>query len=643
MAYVLNNDIEVLGIVFTDNISANMASEITVNSPVASTNITNSTSILTGAIHTNGGLGVVLDTFIGGTLDVATGASIDGGTLNMNSNKIINLLNPTNLQDVATKAYVDANIQGLIILSPCQASTTGALPANTRVVDVMTADVNGAFPAQDDIALLVGQSLLVKDEGGASPIADIDNGIYEVTDLGSAGTPWVLTRRADLANGDSAANAFTLIESGTLNGGNSYVCTAASGSDIVNTDPLPWTQFSQSGGDSLAVVLLNGNMTDGTDIQLSGGSSITSVVNTDIPLVAGNGSGADGGNITLTSGTGDAGFNGGDLIMAAGLSGTGATLGGNISLITGAPSDAGSSGGNLSLFASNGNGAGSGGEVRLASGTSSSGIAGDLFVTAGYSATGTSGNLNILAGTDNTGTSMVSTITGAINITGAEGTDTGGAVNINGGVGNNTLGGIVQIIAGNSSGQGGDILIRSGGGSVAGNVTIETGGAGGDITFEANGAATPIPINSSVIGQTNLDTTAQNIVGAINEIFNSAGGGSRIAYQVLSFQYIANNTIQATVAYLPWIGARYTPYTNGRILFEVDNIGADDLQIQVRDETNATDLLVLTNINASSFQNLALSNLPGALDARIEIKLNRVAGVSTDPIVYGITLEFDTS
>lgn len=67
-----------------------------------------------------------------------------------------------------------------------------ALPAYTRVGNVITADANGALPAIDGIALAVGESFLFRN--GASLA---DNGLWDVTSLGDAGNPFVLTRSTD--------------------------------------------------------------------------------------------------------------------------------------------------------------------------------------------------------------------------------------------------------------------------------------------------------------------------------------------------------------------------------------------------------------------------------------------------------------
>jgi hypothetical protein len=65
----------------------------------------------------------------------------------------------------------------------------------TRVGAVITADANGAMPNIDGVAPVVGDSLLMyKAFTGA---ASVDAGIYVIDDLGSAGTPYQMTRRDD--------------------------------------------------------------------------------------------------------------------------------------------------------------------------------------------------------------------------------------------------------------------------------------------------------------------------------------------------------------------------------------------------------------------------------------------------------------
>ena len=83
------------------------------------------------------------------------------------------------------------------------AATTAALPAATYangtagVGATLTATANGAFPAQDGIAVPLNGRVLVKNQ-----TAGLENGLYVLTQVGSASLPWILTRAAEL---DTAA------------------------------------------------------------------------------------------------------------------------------------------------------------------------------------------------------------------------------------------------------------------------------------------------------------------------------------------------------------------------------------------------------------------------------------------------------
>ncbi len=121
------------------------------------------------------------------------------------------------------------------------ASSAGlAIPAYTTAAGVITETSNGALPAQDGITLIAGQRFLLQD--GASAV---DNGIYTVTSAGSAGTPFVLTRAADMLVGSPADGIVVFVEEGNLNGSQGFITTNVPG-DIVGTAAIVWTEFSRS-------------------------------------------------------------------------------------------------------------------------------------------------------------------------------------------------------------------------------------------------------------------------------------------------------------------------------------------------------------------------------------------------------------
>lgn len=175
---------------------------------------------------------------------------------------ITNLLDPVNPQDAATKNYVDAVAQGLDIKASCRLATTAALPAATYangaagVGATLTATANGALSV-DGTAVGVNDRILVKNQA-----AGLQNGIYAVTDAGSAGTPYILTRATDIDQSTEMVSAFVFIETGTVNLDTGWVCTTDS-PITVGTTVIAFSQFSGAGSYLAGVALdLTGNTFD---------------------------------------------------------------------------------------------------------------------------------------------------------------------------------------------------------------------------------------------------------------------------------------------------------------------------------------------------------------------------------------------
>jgi hypothetical protein len=122
---------------------------------------------------------------------------------------------------------------------PVAAATTGALPSNTYangsegVGATLTATASGALAAQDGITLSQGQRLLVKNEA-----APANNGVYVVTQLGSSGTPYILTRAFDANSPATLAALLVFVESGTTLAGDTFVLPLAVSSITVGTTAL---------------------------------------------------------------------------------------------------------------------------------------------------------------------------------------------------------------------------------------------------------------------------------------------------------------------------------------------------------------------------------------------------------------------
>lgn len=178
--------------------------------------------------------------------------------MSMNSAKIVNLADPTSGTDAANKQYVDSVISGLS--DPKDAvrlATTAALPAVTYangtagVGATLTADANGALGAIDGVSPALGDRLLIKDQA-----AGLQNGIYEITQLGDGSNPFILTRTDDADNSGLPAASVTrgmfvpIAEGSTLASLGFIMTSSSSGGDpagelVLGTDSLTFAQMGE--------------------------------------------------------------------------------------------------------------------------------------------------------------------------------------------------------------------------------------------------------------------------------------------------------------------------------------------------------------------------------------------------------------
>lgn len=149
------------------------------------------------------------------------------GTIDVSSARITSLATPTQTTDAATKAYVDAQLQGLDVKNSVRVATT----ANGTL---SSAFANGQ--TVDGITLSTGDRILLKDQSTGS-----QNGIYTVN---SSGAP---TRATDFdENSEVTGGTFFFVEEGTVNADNGFVMTN-DGTVTVGSTALVFTQFSGAG------------------------------------------------------------------------------------------------------------------------------------------------------------------------------------------------------------------------------------------------------------------------------------------------------------------------------------------------------------------------------------------------------------
>ncbi|MGL4623252.1 MAG: hypothetical protein ACRCZS_30090 [Chroococcidiopsis sp.] len=148
--------------------------------------------------------------------------SVPTAPLNLNSQKITLLADPTAAQDAATKNYVDSTVQGFSVKSPARVATT----ANITLSGLQTID---------GVTLVAGDRVLVKNQTTAST-----NGIY----IASA-TAWARSTDADSGTEISSA-MYLFVSEGTINADSGWVLVT-DGAITIGTTALSFVQFTGLG------------------------------------------------------------------------------------------------------------------------------------------------------------------------------------------------------------------------------------------------------------------------------------------------------------------------------------------------------------------------------------------------------------
>ncbi len=142
--------------------------------------------------------------------------------VSMNSQKLTNVATPTDANDAANKAYVDAARSGLDVKQSVRAATT----ANITLSGEQTID---------GVSVAAGDRVLVKNQDTGS-----ENGIY----VCAAGS-WSRATDADV-DAEVTPGLFTFVEEGTVAADSGWAL-ATNGAITVGTTSLAFSQFSGAG------------------------------------------------------------------------------------------------------------------------------------------------------------------------------------------------------------------------------------------------------------------------------------------------------------------------------------------------------------------------------------------------------------
>lgn len=167
------------------------------------------------------------------------------GDVTMNGFKLTSLGAPTSSSDAVTKAYVDAIAAGFTPKPGAAVATVEPLPACTYnngtfgVGATLTGTANGELQIDNSASLVAPMRVLVKDQADAE-----ENGLYVMTQQGTVGQPFILTRHVAMDQSDEIVGALIPVEDeGDVNVNTLWFCTNST-APTIGTTHITFTQFA---------------------------------------------------------------------------------------------------------------------------------------------------------------------------------------------------------------------------------------------------------------------------------------------------------------------------------------------------------------------------------------------------------------
>lgn len=158
---------------------------------------------------------------------------------------------PTVGSDVTNKTYVDALASGLNFLLPVLAASTADFTSTydngaSGIGATLTATGNGAFTLDGEAGVLDGR-YLIKDQTNS-----FENGVYILSQVGTAGTPAILTRSTDFDEpSEIEPGDLVLVINGTANQETFWIQTATV--TTIGTDAIDFNLFGLNPADMMTL------------------------------------------------------------------------------------------------------------------------------------------------------------------------------------------------------------------------------------------------------------------------------------------------------------------------------------------------------------------------------------------------------